>query len=178
MPSLCLVPISFGGRRALLRRLASSLKQRFRMPVRIFPASFDPGLCHDEHRGQYNSTKLIQQMLEGQDVRAGSKVLGITGVDLFIPVLTYVFGEAQLDGAAAIVSTFRLQNEAYGLEPDEELLHARLEKESFHELGHTFGLIHCPDPSCVMRASTYVEHIDFKTRDFCSRCLLRLFAAP
>ena len=45
-----------------------------------------------------------------------------------------------------------------------------LEKEAIHELGHTHGLLHCADPTCVMRASTYVEEIDLKSAGFCLRC--------
>ena len=100
-----------------------------------------------------------------------ARVLGVAGVDLFIPVLTYVFGEAQLDGRAAVVSTFRLDNELYGLPPDPALLYARLVKEAIHELGHTYDLLHCHRNRCVMASSTYVENIDLKSERFCDRCL-------
>lgn len=169
MRFLSLVAICFEQQRALLDPLAASLELRFRMPVRTTGAWFDADLALDSDRGQYNSTLLIRQLLEGLDQDC-SKTLGVIAMDLFIPVLTYVFGEAQLDGAAALVSTFRLRSEAYGLEPDEGLLFTRLEKESFHELGHTYGLVHCPAPQCVMHASTYVEQIDLKTREFCPGC--------
>jgi hypothetical protein len=66
-------------------------------------------------------------------------VLGIAGVDLFIPILTYVFGEAQLAGRAAVVSTYRLDNALYGLPANHRLLLDRLAKEAIHELGHTAG---------------------------------------
>jgi len=98
----------------------------------------------------------------------------VTGVDLFIPVLTFVFGEAQLGGRAAVVSTFRLRSEAYGLPPDPELLLARLTREVLHELGHTYGLVHCTDSACVMASTTYVEQIDLKGPSFCTGCLTEL----
>ena len=91
-------------------------------------------------------------------------------VDLYVPVLTYVFGEAQLDGKAAVVSTHRLRDELYGLPQNPQKLRERLEKEAVHELGHTFGLIHCPKPNCVMYTSTYAEEIDFKPMNFCETC--------
>jgi archaemetzincin len=102
------------------------------------------------------------------------RILAVTSVDLFIPVLTYVFGEAQLGGPAAVVSTNRLRSEKYGLPPDPETLISRLEKEAVHELGHTFGLFHCSEPACVMHASTYVEEIDPKEASFCATCLQAL----
>jgi archaemetzincin len=39
-----------------------------------------------------------------------------------------------------------------------------------HELGHAFGLVHCRDQRCVMRASTYVEEVDLKDAGFCDAC--------
>jgi archaemetzincin len=98
-------------------------------------------------------------------------------MDLYIPVLTFVFGEAQLDGMAAIVSTHRLQNQFYGLPHDDDLMLRRLEKEVIHELGHTFGLFHCRQFECVMRSSTYVEEIDLKRADLCDACRSSLKSA-
>ena len=131
---------------------------------------FDPEASFDSSRGQYNSTQLLVQLLSDR-LEPATKILGITSVDLFIPVLTYVFGEAQVDGPAAVVSIHRLRTEAYGLPADDDLLAERLKKDAVHELGHTFGLVHCFDPQCVMHASTYVEEIDLKSPMFCSGCL-------
>ena len=77
----------------------------------------------------------------------------MTEIDLYIPVLTFVFGEAQLADGGAVVSAHRLHQEFYGMPTDPELLHERLLKESLHELGHTYGLRHCPDYTCVMSSS-------------------------
>jgi archaemetzincin len=82
-----------------------------------------------------------------------------------------VFGEAQLSARGAVVSSRRLRPELYGLPEDEPLLRARLETEAVHELGHTWGLLHCPEPTCVMHASSYVEEIDLKASRFCADCL-------
>jgi archaemetzincin len=103
-----------------------------------------------------------------------TKVLGITDVDLFIPVLTFVFGEAQVDGPAAVVSTARLRL-TYDERPvPPALLEARLLKECLHELGHTFGLVHCPDEACLMSRSNSVLEVDQKRPAFCRDCRQRL----
>jgi archaemetzincin len=91
-------------------------------------------------------------------------------VDLFIPVLTFVFGEAQLNGSCAVVSTARLKHEFYGLPADDGQFVHRVEKEVIHELGHTLGLYHCRNFECVMRSSTYVEEIDLKKARMCIDC--------
>jgi archaemetzincin len=96
--------------------------------------------------------------------------LGVTACDLYVPVLTFVFGEAQLDGNCAVVSTARLADEHYGLPPNPILLRERLVKEAAHELGHTFGLRHCVDWRCVMASSHAVERLDIKSFDFCKGC--------
>jgi archaemetzincin len=100
----------------------------------------------------------------------------VVEVDLFIPVLTFVFGEAQLNGPAAIVSTHRLSNQFYGLGRNPKLMLERLQKELVHELGHTFGLYHCHQFECVMRSSTYVEEIDMKLSRPCDACAEALLA--
>ena len=84
--------------------------------------------------------------------------------------LAHQLERTQLDGPAAIVSTYRLQNEFYGGPPDKDLLLERLIKETTHELGHSFGLYHCQQQRCVMNFSTYVEDIDDKSPLFCEQC--------
>jgi archaemetzincin len=85
-------------------------------------------------------------------------------------VLTFVFGEAQVDGNCALVSTARLAEEFYGMPAREDLLRERLIKEAAHELGHTFGLRHCADWRCVMASSHAVERLDVKGAEFCRAC--------
>jgi archaemetzincin len=170
---LHIVPIYCGDARELLARLAARLGEVFRFPVEQHPPCFDPELAFDPSRGQYNSRVLLAQLLDHRR-QGATRVLGVTGVDLFIPVLTYVFGEAQLEGRAAVVSTYRLDSQLYGLPPDPNLLYQRLCKEAVHELGHTYNLVHCLEHPCVMMRSTYVEGIDLKSDRFCDACLKRL----
>jgi archaemetzincin len=100
----------------------------------------------------------------------GGRLLAVTSLDLFVPVLTFVFGEAQLGGSCAIVSVHRLREEVYGLPADPVLLQERLFKEAVHELGHTFGLRHCDDWRCVMTSSHSVEWLDVKSSELCANC--------
>ena len=182
--TLLLVPIYCGDRSGLVDPLARRLEEIFRLRVETRPPSFDPELAFDADRGQYNSRVLLAQLLrepplhpdaDGPLAAGGpTRILGLTNVDLFIAVLTFVYGEAQLDDRAAVVSAYRLDSQLYGLPADRKLLFERLVKEAVHELGHTFGLLHCADPRCVMASSTYVEEIDLKDEHFCDRCLEHL----
>jgi len=172
MRIVTLVPIEAAPSSASIGDLAEALRAVFRVEVRVRAPWFDAEDVYEPSRGQYASTALLALLLKAprQIEPDGEKLLGVTSVDLFIPVLTFVFGEAQLDGRAAVVSTHRLRSELYGLEPDGARLRERLIKESIHELGHTYGLVHCHDPECVMRSSTYVEEIDLKSAEFCDTC--------
>ncbi len=99
-----------------------------------------------------------------------TRLLGVSELDLFVPVLTFVFGEAQLQGPCALISLHRLREEFYGLPARPDLLLERAIKEAVHELGHTFGLRHCPNWSCVMASTHAVERLDLKSAEFCASC--------
>jgi archaemetzincin len=155
--------------------IARDVAEIFRRPVDVLHRALDYSGAYDESRGQYNSSIMLARLLEESGINE-SKIIAVVGVDLYVPVLTFVFGEAQFKGTAAIVSIQRLGNPFYGLPNDDRLLHRRLAKEIVHELGHTFGLYHCRQFECVMRSSTYVEEIDLKKIELCAHC--RSLMAP
>ena len=157
----------------LLEHLAAALARSFRTPCQIRPEPVDLAFAFDARRGQYYSTAILQQLERGFDPDA--RILGVTACDLYVPVLTFVFGEAQLDGNCAVVSSARLGEEVYGMPARQDLLRDRLIKEAAHELGHTFGLRHCGDWRCVMTSSHAVERLDIKTAEFCRRCRKPIF---
>jgi archaemetzincin len=152
----------------LVDRLSSTLARVFRTSVHARTEALDVTGAFSEQRNQYHSTAILQAMqpLGG----AGARLLCVTDCDLYVPVLTFVFGEAQLEGGCALVSTHRLHDEFYGLPPRPDLLRERLLKEAVHELGHTFGLRHCRDWRCVMASTHAVERLDLKEFDFCRDC--------
>lgn len=141
----------------------------FPQDIRLLEEGIDLAPAYSPERNQHHATLLLASLLRTLP-DPSSKILGITSVDLFVPVLTFVFGQAQLDGPGAILSTFRFRNEFYGLPPDGDHLLDRIIKEAVHELGHSFGPIHCPDQGCVMSSSTYVEEVDLKADWYCRAC--------
>jgi archaemetzincin len=168
MDSLHIVPVGERVPVDLLDRLAAALASRLHVSCHVRVASVDAGFAYDEKRNQYYSTAILKRLLD--EAPSSARVLGITAHDLYVPVLTFVFGEAQLGGRAALVSTHRLAEEFYGLPARGDVLLERLVKEAVHELGHTFGLRHCSDWRCVMTSSHGVEKLDVKTAEFCSSC--------
>ena len=157
--------------RTLLEPLAAGLTQRLRVACSILPDGLEVEFAFNPLRQQYHSSEILKKILE-RPTSETWKVLGVTEMDLYIPVLTFVFGEAQISDGGAVVSTHRLRQEFYGLPTDPQLLQERLLKESLHELGHTYGLRHCSDYTCVMSASNGVERIDLKQAEFCPTCAL------
>ena len=97
------------------------------------------------------------------------KLLGVATVDLYVPSLNFVFGEAECPGEVSVISMFRLDPKFYD-QRDDKLLFHRTVKEAVHELGHTFGLIHCGHPNCVMFFSNSIYDTDLKNEGFCCRC--------
>lgn len=144
----------------------------FGVPVLIAERLLDPGPLYDSRRDQYSSRPMLESLVEL--IPPPDRVLGVTDVDLFMPILTFVFGEAQLGGRGAVVSLHRLHQSFYGLAESPSLLLDRAVKEALHELGHTYGLIHCRDYTCVMTASRVVDEIDLKRAEFCVSCRAKI----
>jgi archaemetzincin len=162
--------ISFGliGRE-ILENTASAINQEFQYPVNIVEGHLHLSEFYDSARRQYNGNLLLKHVDSLGQIE-NSKTLGLFNVDLFIPILTFIFGQAFLGGRSGITSTYRLNNELYGIPVNNLLMKDRLNKETIHELGHMFGLIHCQNQECVMRSSSYVEDIDQKGIHFCVKC--------
>ncbi len=161
---------------SLLGALGPVLAAEFGARCEILSGNLDPAPSLHLERQQYLSTDLLRRMRSYLLPNSG-RLLGVTSLDLYIPILTFVFGEAQLDGSCAVVSAHRLRQEFYGLPPDKDLLKARLAKEAVHELGHTLGLTHCEDYQCAMAASHTVELIDLKSSSLCADCHTRSLAS-
>ena len=166
MNRIRLVPVGDPDRR-LIEEVRRAVRATLDVDCVIDSRRVDPAFALHETRMQYHSTELLGTLT---GTRPGEMALGIASVDLYIPILTFVFGEAALGGDAAIVSYHRLRQEFYGLPPDSDLLRDRLIKEAIHETGHTLGLTHCEDYECVMAPSHAIEWLDLKGATFCHAC--------
>jgi len=159
MPRITLLPVGAPDRRALddLARDLSGMGFVVELARRRAP----PPRAFDAKRGQFHADALLGLALS---VRA-ERVLAVTDVDLYAGDLNFVFGVAQPSGRTGVISLFRLH-----LDADNERFRGRALKEAMHELGHTFGLGHCPDPGCVMWFSNTLGETDRKGAAYCHRC--------
>jgi archaemetzincin len=153
----------------LLRHLRSGMAETFHVSCKVLPVRLDPEFAYHGERQQYHSSEILHRM-QSLLTTDTWRILGVAAVDLYIPILTFVFGEAQMGGPCALVSAHRLRQEFYGLPPDLELYQQRVIKESVHEVGHTLSLTHCQDYSCAMAPSHAVEWIDLKEGTLCASC--------
>ncbi len=172
MKSVSIVPL---GRiqEEILAAIEGGLARAYGVDVRRIEGLPEPEYAFDAQRGQYSSAHILRQMVPR--VPAGAlSMLAITQQDLFIPMLSFVLGQAQLGAPAAVVSLARLDQEFYGLPPDRALFIERSVKEAVHEVGHTIGLTHCTNTLCPMSLSNNVLHVDIKGAQLCGNCAVLL----
>ena len=167
-----IAPIKFYSA-VLLQNLVTELSKRFSSKIHIVDLKINLDDFFSIDRKQYFSTQIIAEAIKLTDKFKGKIVL-LTDVDIFVPVLTFIFGEAQLNGKHSILSVCRLHEEFYSGITNEKLLLERTIKEALHELGHCYGLRHCIDWDCVMHSSPGIEEVDIKGNTFCRNCVSQI----
>jgi archaemetzincin len=156
----------------LYNPISREVSRIYGYPTEVMPLLQDVDFAFDAGRNQYYSTMILETLAMKAPSRA-LKTLAITHVDLFIPVLTHVYGEAQLGGKTCIISIYRLKEGLPAIDPQKVFLQ-RVVKEAIHELGHTFNLRHCPDHTCLMHYCRSERDVDQKSDDLCRHCKVLL----
>lgn len=175
-------PTNRGARRALIgviplgpvepevvRIVSDSIQGVMRVPVDQLESAPIPQDSFMSGRGQYNAMVLVKHLAENH-AHNHLKVLGIISKDITNPILTHVFGEAYMDGPAAVMSYFRLHSGPGGRPASRELFLDRIVKVAIHEIAHTFAIPHCHTDRCVMRASNGLMDLDQKLNYMCDYC--------
>jgi archaemetzincin len=157
----------------ILKNIVNALEKIFHSRVELGKEIPIPQDSYDSKRRQHHSTIILRKM---QVVKPKSfdMMLCVTDVDLYVPQLNFVFGEADVSSRVTVVSLTRLRQEFYGLHPDKKLFCERAIKEAIHELGHTYGLDHCQNPKCIMYFSNSIRDTDRKGPGFCNNCKNKL----
>lgn len=153
----------------ILSEVEIRLRDAYGFAVRRLAPLPEPEYAYDAQRGQYSSILVLRE-LAARCPESAVKLLAVTEKDLFIPMLTFVYGQAQLGGTLGIISLARLRQEFNGLPPNRDVLVARALKEALHETGHTFNLTHCDDKGCAMCLSTNIRQLDLKNDRYCGAC--------
>ncbi len=152
--------------------LKKNLEQIFNRPVSIANALPLPPSAFNVQRKQYLSYPFLDSLrLKGHPQ---TFTLGIIKVDLYVPGLNFIFGQAALGKGVAVISLARLHPSFYGQKEDEKVFLIRALKEAVHELGHLYGLNHCPNSHCVMHFSNSIWDTDKKGIYFCNQCQTKI----
>ena len=157
---------------ALLDRICKDITRIFNFQTRIQPLLEDVSFAYDSNRDQFHSTVILEK-LAAVAPPGSLKVLAVVVVDLFIPILTHVYGEAQLGGRSAVISILRLGDGISGMGIG-DTFGDRVAKEAIHELGHTFNLRHCKDERCIMHYCRNEQDVDRKSDQLCRYCRIML----
>jgi archaemetzincin len=127
-------------------------------------------------RQRYRAEKLLD-FLVAEGNQYARVMLGLTAVDISTTKAEHkdwgILGLATLDGRSAVLSSFRCKRRAKNAE------HARVRfaKTAVHELGHSFGLEHCPNAGCIMHDGEGSVLTTDTERDLCADTRARLTAA-
>lgn len=157
----------------LIKKLSKDLASKFKVDCRILKAVDLPSETYNPERNQYQAEKILERISEFE-LPVKSKTLGICDLDLYATDSNFIFGQAEIGDRDCLISLFRLNPKFYGEKFDEQIFYSRVLKEAMHELGHTFGLRHCPDSKCVMHFSNSLKDTDYKESEFCEGCKRRL----
>jgi archaemetzincin len=153
----------------ILDHIRSVLEETFQREAIVDEPLKIPQQAYNVRRKQYHSTRILK-VLAAMKPASCEFLLGVIDEDCYVPGLNFVFGEADLLSRAAVIALPRLRQDFYGYDPERDLLLLRAAKEAIHELGHTCGFGHCPDPRCVMHFSNNLGDTDVKTKKFCDAC--------
>ncbi|MEW5913562.1 MAG: archaemetzincin [Thermodesulfobacteriota bacterium] len=147
---------------------AANLQAIFNLNASVSAPWPEPTYALVPTRGQYDAGPILRALAQDQ---AGPPLrLGLTGRDLCLPFLSYVFGEAQVEGRAAVVSMYRLQDAAQGGKVSRALMLERLAKIALHETAHVLGLVHCQAPGCLMNFASSLASLDRLRLILCPDC--------
>ena len=164
---IVLVPIGEVNKDVLVA-LGPALEEVFCQKTCIGDGIAMPTESWNRERGQHLASSFLAVL--PSSLPSDDRVLGVVDVDIFTPGLNFIFGQAEVAGKRALISLKRLKQEFYGLPHDESLYLQRALKEAVHELGHTYGLGHCSDRTCVMHFSNSLADTDLKGWEFCTVC--------
>jgi archaemetzincin len=154
----------------LIEKISEELKNQLRIVTDVAATMGIPKEFRDSYRDQYSAERILKFLNENVQGR----VLAITDSDIFAAEMNYTYGQAQMSGSSAVLSTFRLRPEFYRNRADNSVLIERAIKESVHEVGHMLGLKHCLNEKCVMNFSPTIFNFDKKAKNFCDDCKTKL----
>jgi len=142
--------------------VAAELKKIYSGKIIINPSIPLPKAALNNTKTRYRADSLIKFL--SRNTKEGYLTIGLTGKDISTTKDNYpdwgIMGLGYCPGRSCVASTFRLKGE----NKQEKLF-----KVAIHELGHTQGLEHCPEKTCLMRDAEGKDRLN-EEKEFCQRC--------
>ncbi len=165
-PIIAVAPVGGALVKDVLLELRLALASAFDAEIIAVQGIPLPSSAYAARRRQYHSTPILQQLARVKP-RHAERLLGVADVDLYVPELNFVFGEADVHRGVAVFSLARLHTDGSD-QSARALFLKRAATEAIHELGHTYRLDHCANPRCVMWFSNTLAEIDRKGVALCA----------
>jgi archaemetzincin len=156
-----------------LKVIAAHISGYFNLSAQILPSLKLPEYAFDQKRLQYNAGIILTD-LETVHFSKYEKIIGVSNLDLFVPIFEYVFGEARQGEKFALISLFRLNKNPDGSSLSPFAVYERAAKVALHELGHLYDLFHCDDKKCLMHFSGGLDDLDKTSLYLCRFCSANL----
>jgi len=147
--------------------VAANLEALLGLAVEIAPPLPEPDYALIPSRRQYDASQILKA--QRPDADSGKLRLALTTVDLCLPMLSHVYGQARVNGRVTVISLHRLGQPDSG-SGGAARLYDRLAKITLHEVAHALGVAHCHQESCVMNFSLDLTHLDDLDLSFCPDC--------
>ncbi len=128
-----------------------------------------PNAARRNHQNNYQlSAKYILDDLISPNIpNNAAAYIALTKIDLYNdPQKNFVFGLGNLKNRSGIYSLARLGNLEDGYSQYNRFL-LRTLKVASHEVGHTFGIMHCIEYKCIMNGSNSMSESDSKPVYLC-----------
>jgi len=172
-PERLLVLVPFGDvNPKILEITAAELRERFRLRVEVHSSIPHPEAAWYTPRKRWRAEKLLDA-LDALHLPEAWRVTGITEA----PISTTkgdiydwgIAGLANLDGKSSVLTAYLFQKVKA---KDPKRYQRYLENLGLHEVGHTFGLEHCPLDRCIMADAkgNAIRAANLSINEFCPRC--------
>ncbi len=121
-----------------------------------------PVYAFNKDRKQYNTSAVMRRLNTVREIGV-PWLLGIADCDLFVPDMSFVYGDADREGKVAVMSLHRLR-------ADGDAWKRRASVEAVHLAGHLIGLAACEDARCAMFTATTITDAERRQLQLCNNC--------
>lgn len=158
----------------LVHQLKLELKKQLAAEFSVLDKMALPANAFYKPRQRYIADSLLVFLSAINNGKA-EKIIGLTTKDIATrkgDIENWgILGLGACPGEACIISTFRAGKNKIAYK---DFLH-RITTLALHELGHTYGLQHCPDQSCLMKDAEGKMTLD-NGNAYCNKCRNYLLA--